>query len=382
MKWVELGEVARIETGTTPSTKNPEYHGGKIPFVKPGDLDYQPKVIFEAETYVTDLGAQQARLIPKNGVMVCCIGSLGKLAIAGKDMITNQQINSVIFNEDVIDPKFGAYFLSTQKKELEHLASSTTVAIVNKTNFSRIKIPLPSLSEQKAIVAKLDRAQRLIDIDRQMLVKYDELIQSVFLEMFGDPVRNEKGWERRAIKELGKVVTGNTPPRKNPNNYGSEIEWIKTSNIVENELYPTKAEEYLSKKGKEIGRIIPRNSIIVCCIAGSLSSIGKCSIVDRELAINQQINAIIPDFKILTTNFLFTQLVVGKKMIQEASTKSMKGMISKSNFEKIELIVPDIESQKNFDEIFNEIISELINNRLIEKKSQDLFSSLLQEAFG
>jgi type I restriction enzyme, S subunit len=64
-------------------------------------------------------------------------------------------------------------------------------------SFLKLKIPLPTLSEQKAIVAKLDRAQRLIDIDREMLAKYDELIQSVFLEMFGDPVRNTMGIAKR-----------------------------------------------------------------------------------------------------------------------------------------------------------------------------------------
>src|SRR5690625_7632253 len=81
-----------------------------------------------------------------------------------------------------------------------------------KRYLDKVKIPLPSLSEQKAIVAKLDRAQRLIDIDKEMLAKYDELIQSVFLEMFGDPVTNPKGWEVKKLGDLTtKVGSGSTP---------------------------------------------------------------------------------------------------------------------------------------------------------------------------
>jgi type I restriction enzyme, S subunit len=246
----------------------------------------------------------------------------------------------------------------------------------------KVEIPLPTLSEQKAIVAKLDRAQRLIDIDREMLAKYDELIQSVFLEMFGDPVRNEKGLPRRKIKDIGKVVTGNTPPKKDPENYGNEIEWVKTTNIIDEQLYPTTSEEYLSKKGKKLGRIIPKNSLIVCCIAGSLSSIGKCSIVDREMAINQQINAIVPNPDMIDITFLYAQLMVGKKLIQDASTKSMKGMVSKSKFQKIELLVPKLSTQQRFSVFFDQVGKEKLKLRSESKKSEELFSSLVQGVFN
>src|SRR5699024_1167819 len=85
-----------------------------------------------------------------------------------------------------VTPKYGLYYFSSFGEKLADRSSSTTVPIINKTNFSKLEISLPPLDEQKAIVAKLDRAQRLIDIDRAMLDKYDELIQSVFLEMFGE----------------------------------------------------------------------------------------------------------------------------------------------------------------------------------------------------
>jgi len=388
LREVELGEVARIETGTTPSKKNPDYHGGNIPFVKPGDLDEQPKRIFEAESYVTDLGAKQGRVIPENGVMVCCIGSLGKLAIAGRDMITNQQINSVIFNEEKVEPKFGAYFLSTQKKELEHLASSTTVAIVNKTNFSKLKIPLPSLSEQKAIVAKLDRAQRLIDIDKEMLAKYDELIQSVFLEMFGDPVTNPKEWE---VKKLGDVVEKLVAGKsfKSTDDDSGDYRVIKTGAVSWNTFDKSESKPLPPDYEPPSEHFINKGDILI-------SRMNTSELVGASVLVRDEIeNYTIPDriWKIKwkskdsqTLNY-FWQCINHESFRNEISkiatgtSGSMKNMSKKKMF-NMDVILPPIELQKKFDEICDKIEHQkrqLFNSL---KKSEELFSSLVQGAFG
>jgi len=360
LKEAELGEVARIETGTTPSTKNPEYHDGNIPFIKPGDLDNQPKIIFEAESYVTDLGAEQGRIIPKNGVMVCCIGSLGKLAVAGRDMVTNQQINSVIFDEEKVFPKFGAYFLSTQKKELEHLASSTTVAIVNKTNFSKLKIPLPSLSEQKAIVAKLDRAQRLIDIDREMLAKYDELIQSVFLEMFGDPVRNAKGWERKVFSKVFDITTGklNANAAVEDGKYpfftcSREISWI------DNYAFDTEALLLAGNNASGDFNIKYYN--------------GKFNAYQRTYVLTSEENY----------GFLKIALDYFLNQMKSDSIGTNTKYLTLTLLDRMKIPIPPIDLQNKFNDIITKIDEEkrIVNQQQI-KKSEELFSSLVQGVFG
>ena len=90
-----LGDVAQVVTGNTPSTSKPEYFGGEIPFVTPAELD-KNLPITKSKTTLTALGAEQSRLLPSETVMVCCIGSLGKIGIAGTTLVTNQQINSLI----------------------------------------------------------------------------------------------------------------------------------------------------------------------------------------------------------------------------------------------------------------------------------------------
>ena len=244
---------------------------------------------------------------------------------------------------------------------------------------AEFSIPLPPIAEQKRIAAILDKAEELRSLRRKALAELDAIVQSIFLEMFGDPVRNPKGWECKSIKQIGRAVTGNTPSRSQPELYGDAIEWIKSDNINTPHSYLTKASEGLSQLGKEISRIVPKCSILVTCIAGSPDCIGNAAIADREVAFNQQINALVPelgDFR-----FLYAQILVNKCLVQEASTSSMKGMVNKSRFEEIQLIFPKIELQENFGKAFDKIESLKATQRESLDQLDALFSSLQHRAF-
>jgi len=198
--------------------------------------------------------------------------------------------------------------------------------------------------------------------------------------MFGDPVKNHNGWEKKRLKEFGEVKTGNTPSRKNPEYYGDYIEWIKSDNINTPYIYLTKSEEMLSEEGAKIGRIAPKGSVLVTCIAGSLSCIGNIGIADRDVGFNQQINAIIPN-KEVNKLFLYHLILITKNYIQNYSTKSMKGMLSKSTFESIVYIFPPTPIQNEFGTLAKKI--GLLKNNQNESKEQidNLFNSLMQQAF-
>ena len=157
--WVEttLGEVGKIVTGKTPKKKNPEFFDGEHPFVKPSDLD---KDIFVTDTIETlsDSGLVTVPNLPKGAVMVTCIGNMGKVGIAGQVVATNQQINSIIPNEEVLDSKYLYYYAKTLKPWMDRESSATTISIINKSTFSKAPIILPPLKEQKQIAQKLDQA--------------------------------------------------------------------------------------------------------------------------------------------------------------------------------------------------------------------------------
>jgi type I restriction enzyme S subunit len=136
----------------------------------------------------------------------------------------------------------------------------------------------------------------------------------------------------------------------------------------------------LSEKGAEISRIAPRNSILVTCIAGSVGCIGNAAIADRDVAFNQQINAIIPQ-EGTNAFFLYYLILYSKDYIKNFSTHSMKGMISKSLFESLSFIYPPPELQSEFG-IFAEKIEQLnFLHKTSNHRTEDLYNTLLQKAF-
>jgi type I restriction enzyme S subunit len=280
-----------------------------------------------------------------------------------------------------VKSKFVYYFLLGNIWILEKGFKGAGLKHISKTYISDIQIPLPPLEEQKRIVKELDQADELRQKRKQSVALLDEYLKSVFLEMFGDPVLNEKGWKKVKIKKIGNVITGNTPPRKQKDNYGNYIEWIKSDNINNDYNYVTTAKEYLSKDGIKKGRTAPNGSILVTCIAGSLNCIGNAGMVNRDVSFNQQINAIVPNDDI-DQKFLYSQILFSKKTFQKASTNSMKGMLSKSKFEEIEVIKPDIELQRNFSTLFLDV-QKLKQFMLSQSEELDTnFNALMQGAFN
>ncbi|EOT4440521.1 restriction endonuclease subunit S, partial [Escherichia coli] len=203
MSWpmVSIESVAKVITGKTPPKADPNCFGGNIPFITPSELtdsDY----LLKPETTLTEKGLATTKLIPKNSILVCCIGSLGKMAIADLPVATNQQINSVIFDDDKIYYRFGFYALKLLKNDLKKIAPSTTVAIINKSRFSELKIPCPPLEEQKRIATILDKADGIHKKREQAIKLADDFLRAKFLEMFGTPANNIHRFPKGTIRDL------------------------------------------------------------------------------------------------------------------------------------------------------------------------------------
>ncbi len=231
-----LGEVATIVTGSTPKKVDGNYDG-LIPFVTPGDLGSVVEVR-DSKVKLTEAGANSGRLLPANSVLVCCIGAtIGKTGFAVTPVVTNQQINSLIFDQEKVFPKYAYHYCSTLKSFLMNRSSSTTMPIVNKTSFSEIEIPLPPLTEQKRIAAILDKADAIRRKRQQAIKLADEFLRSVFLDMFGDPVTNPKGWEVKPLKELSlKISSGSTPKGGSKVYVDKGITFFRSQNVWKNDI--------------------------------------------------------------------------------------------------------------------------------------------------
>jgi type I restriction enzyme, S subunit len=242
------------------------------------------------------------------------------------------------------------------------------------------QIPLPLLSAQRRVATMIDKADAIRRKREESSRLMDDLLRSKFLTMFGSPVNNEKGWIRLPMSDVGIIVTGNTPSRQYPEFYGDAIEWIKSDNINTPHHYITKAKEGLSEQGKALGRVVGPNSVLITCIAGSRKAIGKVALTDRAVAFNQQINAVVP-FPSVDHRFLYTQLLLAQELIQQASTNSMKGMVSKSSLAAVRIMNPPTQLQIQFGDWFTRWYLAHSHMRRAAEVSESLFASLSAESF-
>ena len=276
-----------------------------------------------------------------------------RINVGSVDWLRNEEkvIVSPLYNVFSVSPELEKqylyYFLKSERGKTL-IKSKAEGSVRDNLKFSILAdfpIPLPSIEEQQKFVAKLDKASKLILKYKRLLEYYDSLIKSRFIEMFGDPVKNSLGWEVRKLKETTDIITGNTPSRKDKENYGTFIEWIKTDNITD-KTYITTAAEYLSEKGEMLGRTVEAGSILMACIAGSLRSIGRVALTDRKVSFNQQINAIVP--KKYNSLFLYALFQNTQSYAQSTVNMALKGILSKGKLEELEYILPPIELQNNF----------------------------------
>ena len=235
------------------------------------------------------------------------------------------------------------------------------------------EIPVFDERKQAEIVAVLDRISTQVANRQEQLELFEQLVKSRFIELFGDPKSNPKGYPQKQLGKSCKVTTGNTPSRAVAEYYGDHIEWIKTDNIVSGLISPTTATEYLSEKGMIVGRTVESGSILMACIAGSVSSIGRVCVTNRKVAFNQQINAIVPyDYNVL---FLYAMLQLSKEYLVDGINMALKGILSKSKLEEKSFFVPPIELQEQFASFVEQadkskyFIQSTIENYLLIKKS-------------
>ncbi|WP_419859722.1 restriction endonuclease subunit S [Candidatus Palauibacter sp.] len=193
-----IAEIGRVVTGTTPSTTRTDYFGGSIPFATPGDLGKSLFLLETART-LTTTGLEQAKAIPQGSILFSCIGVIGKAAIAGRTLATNQQINALVCDAKEVDNIFVYYVLRYRKPEIESLAGRQVVSIVNKSTFERFVLRLPPLAEQRRIGLILRTWERGVEefnnlraaVNRQK----DALLHAILTERHRFPETGNRRWK-------------------------------------------------------------------------------------------------------------------------------------------------------------------------------------------
>jgi len=220
LRTVRIGDLGRVVTGKTPPSSQPELFGDLHPFLTPTDIDGFARYI-EPDRYLSPEGRsyQHRLMLPAHAICVVCIGAtIGKVCMTGRPSFTNQQINSVVVNEDEHDPFFVYHLLTTLRDELKSNAGGAATPIINKTAFSEIKVGIPPLPVQQRIAGILSAYDELIENSQRRIKILEAVARALYREWFvhfrfpghenhprvASPLGEiPQGW---AVKKFGDVV--------------------------------------------------------------------------------------------------------------------------------------------------------------------------------
>ena len=282
-EYKKLGEVCETSSGGTPSKTYTEYYeNGTIPWLRSGEVSQG--YIYDAEIYISELGLNKssAKIFPKGTVLIAMYGAtVGEVGILCNPMCTNQAICGVLPN-DLYNSEFLRYVLLSHKDKYLSLAIGGAQPNISQQIIKNTLIPLIDKSTQLSIVAELDKINELIQLKKQQLKDYDQLAQSIFYEMFGDPVENEKGWEVKKISEVSIYYNGKA----------------HENDIDESGKYILINSKFISSEGSVLKRtatqhfpLYKNDVVMVLSDLPNGKALGKCCLITKDdiYSLNQRI---------------------------------------------------------------------------------------------
>lgn len=309
---------------------------------------------------------------------------LGKCAIyrsKPKTLIHGMNLLNLRPRRNILVPQFAFYYLSSIgfKEAITKISNqSVNQASFSTTNLKKVKIPLPPLAEQQKVAAILDAADSLRQKDQQLVERYTALSQSLFLEMFGDPVTNPMGWEYSLLGDVGNWKSGGTPDRKMQEYYDGDIPWVTSGEL--NDCYLTDTKEHISEAAIQASstKIIEEGSLLL----GMYDTAAlKSSITTGKMSCNQAIAYAKLDSTKVNVLFIYHLIQYAKEHYKRLQRGVRQKNLNLSMIKEIEIIHPPISLQNQFANSNQLIEAQKQQAQQSLAKSEALFNSLLQRAF-
>ncbi len=383
---VRLGDVGVIITGNTPRKSDlKNYETNDIPFYKPGDfIEGRISSLRKAENNISTYAKKSARILPQGSVLVTCIGIIGKIGVIQEESACNQQINAIIPDEIICFNRYLSYAILHINKSLNDIANSAVVPIINKSQFSNIIIPLPPLDIQKKIATALDSANALIEKRKEQIEKLDLLIKSQFIEMFGDPVTNPKGWEESELEDYIIFLTSGSRGWSKYFSCNGEI-FITIKNIKNSKLLLKEIQYINPPDTKEAERTRVQQYDLLISITADL---GRTAVVTEAVAnygayINQHISLIRLNREYVNPKYVsyYLESSAGKRQFSKKNQVGVKSGLNFSALKSLVILVPCITLQNQFAEFVEKVEAQ---KALLQKSLSDMeenYQSLMQKCF-
>ncbi len=386
-----LGEVFVLQMGKTPARANNQYwNNGDHDWVSISDLSNYDKYVGETKETISDVAVIESGIkpAPANTVIMSFKLTLGKTAITTKPTYTNEAIMAFIPTGNYpVCPNYFYHFLGGRdwSKGTNRAVMGTTL---NKATLSEIDVIVPSLAKQIEISERLDIIDSVISLRKQQLAKLDELVKARFVELFGDPVVNDMGWETTSLKNATSKIGSGATPKGGKESYQAEgITLIRSMNVHDGRFEYKDLAHITDEQAKQLDNVTIEENDVFINITGA--SVARSCIVPKHILparVNQHV-AIIRCITsmlnpVFTNNMFLNHSFKGQLLDIGETGGATRQAITKQQLESLEIILPPLELQNQF----AAFVEQTDKSKLAIQKSLDwletLKKSLMQKYFG
>ena len=349
---VKLKDIFDLQMGKTPSRSNLEYwNTTDYKWISIADLSKISKYIFETKEYLSKSAIKDSgiKVIPASTVVMSFKLSIGKIAITKEDMYSNEAIMA-FKDKHVINilPEY-IFYLFKYKNWEEGSNKAVMGKTLNKATLSEIEVEICSIENQRQIVSILNKIMSVVDGRKQELQLLDALIKARFVEMFGDPIQNPKGWE---VVTIGDIVTEVRYGTSKPAVEGGKYPYLRMNNLTADGHLDLNDLKYIDIPDDEIEKCVVRKGDVLFNRTNSIELVGKTAVFD------------LPEDMIIAGYIIRVRLT--EKMLPEVLSQYMnlealkgilrgmaKGAVNQANInaqelQSIKVYIPEMELQKQF----------------------------------
>jgi len=371
MSWEinNLGDIVTISKGK----KHCPVMNGKNRYINIENLHNASNSLFTNESGV---------FVEENDIIIAWDGAnAGKVGV-GFSGVVGSTLARLKIKEEGIYPRFLYWFLEAKHELIKSQRTGATIPHINAAALKELQIPLPPLPIQKRIAEILDAADALKRKDQALLKKYDELAQAIFIDMFGDPVKNEKGWEVKKLKEICIKITDGT--HFSPPNQPSGIPYITAKHLKQDLIDFYCNPTYISQKDHEeiFSRCTPVRGDVLYIKDGATTGIAAVNEYDFEFSMLSSLGLIKPRKDSLNSYFLSCYLNnenVKKELIRSYMAGAAIKRFTLDKINKFDIMLPPIELQNSFETKWKKIRQSILAVK--NSGTNSLFQALIQKAF-
>lgn len=383
-----LDELFDLQMGKTPARKNPEYWNvDENKWISIADLSKCGKYINATKESISNKAVSESGImqIPKNTVIMSFKLSIGKTAITSEPMYSNEAIISFRDKHVVeIMPEY-LYYLILSKDWNAGTNKAVMGKTLNKATLSKVTVNIHNIVQQHKIVETLDKVNNVVMSRQRQLKKLDELVKSRFIELFGDPIQNTKGWPIRKLSECIQFLTSGS--RGWAKHFTDEGEYFITIKNVKNcRITLDDVQHIVPPNNAEAKRTKVREGDLLISITADL---GRTGVVTREIAehggyINQHLTCIRIDQKVARPLYVayYMESEAGKSQFRSKNQSAVKAGLNFNAINSLCFMLPPIELQDSFIDFIKQTDKSKFVIQQALDKAQLLFDSLMQKYFG